>query len=171
MKKRLLSGLVGLLAAQPVLSMNLIDAYEKALSYDSGIASSLAQFQAQQATSNVSKSSLLPQIAAFGTASHTDFEPGNVPGGANADDLTRQLFSGDSYRTYRYGVELTQPLFRAQDWFSYEASQFQTDAAEAQYNLAQQQLILNVATAYFDVLRAKDTVTTAKATETAIQRQ
>ena len=171
MKKRLLSGLVGLLAAQPVLSMNLIEAYEKALSYDSGIASSLAQFQAQQATSNVSKSSLLPQIAAFGTASHTDFEPGNVPGGANADDLTRQLFSGDSYRTYRYGVELTQPLFRAQDWFSYEASQFQTDAAEAQYNLAQQQLILNVATAYFDVLRAKDTVTTAKATETAIQRQ
>ena len=171
MNKRLLPGLISLLAAQPAFSLDLMETYEKALSYDSGIASSLAQFQAQQATSDVSKSALLPKISAVGSASYTSFEPRNIPGGANADELTRQLFSGDSYRTYRYGIELTQPLFRAQDWFSYEASQFQTEAAEAQYNLAQQQLILDVATAYFDVLRAKDTVTTAKATETAIQRQ
>ena len=171
MKKRLLPGLITLLAAQPALALDLMETYEKALSYDSGIASAMAQFQAQQATSDVSKSALLPKISAVGSASYTSFEPRNIPGGANADELTRQLFSGDSYRTYRYGVELTQPLFRAQDWFSYEASQFQAEAAEAQYNLAQQQLILDVATAYFDVLRAKDTVTTAKATETAIQRQ
>ncbi|WP_431474693.1 TolC family outer membrane protein [Marinobacter sp. KM021] len=171
MKKRLLPGLITLLAAQPALALDLMETYEKALSYDSGIASAMAQFQAQQATSDVSKSALLPKISAVGSASYTRFEPRNIPGGANADELTRQLFSGDSYRTYRYGVELTQPLFRAQDWFRYDASQFQTEAAQAQYNLAQQQLILDVATAYFNVLRAQDTVTTARATEAAIQRQ
>ena len=93
MNKRLLPGLISLLAAQPAFSLDLMETYEKALSYDSGIASSLARFQAQQATSDVSKSSLLPKISAVGSASYTSFEPRSVPGGANADELTRQLFS------------------------------------------------------------------------------
>ena len=55
MKKRLLSGLVGPLAAQPALSLNLVETYEKALSYDSGIAAARASFEAQQAASDVSR--------------------------------------------------------------------------------------------------------------------
>ncbi|MGC8120884.1 TolC family outer membrane protein [Marinobacter sp. VGCF2001] len=157
MKKRLLPGLITLLAAQPAFSLDLVDAYEQALSYDSGIASALAQFQAQQAASDVSKSSLLPQVGAFAEGNHTDFDAKNGP--------------GDSYKAFNYGVQLTQPVFRADNWFRYDASQFQTEAAQAQYNLAQQQLILDVATAYFNVLRAQDTVSTARATEAAIQRQ
>jgi outer membrane protein len=157
MKKRLLPGLITLLAAQPAFSLDLMETYEKALSYDSGIASALAQFQAQQAASDVSRSSLLPQVGAFAEANHTDFDAKNGP--------------GDSYKAFNYGVRLTQPVFRADSWFRYDASQFQTEAAQAQYNLAQQQLILDVATAYFNVLRAQDTVTTARATEAAIQRQ
>ncbi|OJS98505.1 TolC family outer membrane protein [Marinobacter nauticus] len=157
MKKRLLPGLITLLAAQPAFSLDLMETYEKALSYDSGIASALAQFQAQQAASDVSRSTLLPQVGAFAEANHTDFDAKNGP--------------GDSYKALNYGVRLSQPVFRADSWFRYDASQFQTEAAQAQYNLAQQQLILDVATAYFNVLRARDTVTTARATEAAIQRQ
>ncbi|MFO7530481.1 MAG: TolC family outer membrane protein [Marinobacter sp.] len=156
MKKRLLSGLIGVMAAQPALATDLIDTYEKALSYDSGIAAAQASFEAQQAASDVSKSSLLPQVDAFGNANHTDLD-GDI--------------QDESYKSTSYGVQLTQPLFRADSWFRYDASQFQTESARAQYNLAQQQLILDVATAYFNVLRAQDTVTTALATETAIQRQ
>ncbi|HLV77790.1 MAG TPA: TolC family outer membrane protein [Marinobacter sp.] len=157
MKKRLLPGLITLLAAQPAFSLDLMETYEKALSYDSGIASALAQFQAQQAASDISQSALLPQIGAFAEANHTDFDADNGP--------------GDSYKSFNYGVQLTQPVFRADNWFRYDASQFQTESAQARYNLAQQQLILDVATAYFNVLRAQDTVTTSLATETAIQRQ
>ncbi len=156
MKKRLLSGLIGVMAAQPALAIDLIETYEKALSYDSGIAAAQASFEAQQAASDVSKSALLPQVGAFGNANHTDLD-GDV--------------QDDSYKSTSYGVQLTQPLFRADSWFQYDASQFQTESARAQYNLAQQQLILDVATAYFNVLRAQDTVTTALATEAAIQRQ
>lgn len=156
MKKRLLSGLIGLMVAQPALSLDLIETYEKALSYDSGIAAAQARFESQQAASDVSKSALLPQIGAFGDAQHIDID------GPNQDN---------SYRELNYGVQLTQPIFKADSWFQYDASQFQTDSARAQYNLAQQQLILDVATAYFNVLRAQDTVTTARASEAAIQRQ
>ncbi|PSF05807.1 hypothetical protein C7H09_12630 [Marinobacter fuscus] len=157
MKKRLLPGLITLLAAQPAFSLDLVEAYEQALSYDSGIASAQARFEAQQAASSVSKSALLPQVSGYANANHTDFDAKNGP--------------GDSYKSLNYGVQLSQPLFRADSWFRYDASQFQTEAAQAQYNLAQQQLILQVATAYFNVLRAQDTVTTARATEAAIQRQ
>ena len=156
MKKQLLSGLIGLFAATPVLAMNLIETYEKALSYDSGIASARASFEAQEAASDISRSALLPQVGASAEANYTDSD-----GPAQNTDFT----------TVGFGLQLTQPVFRADAWFRYDASQFQTDSARAQYNLAQQQLILDVAFAYFDVLRAQDTVTTLVATETAIQRQ
>ncbi|MFL1466399.1 TolC family outer membrane protein [Marinobacter sp. HN1S83] len=156
MKKRLLSGMIGLLAAQPALAMDLIETYEKALSYDSGIAAARASFEAQEAGTDVSRANLLPQVNAFGEANYTDSESSN-------QDV--------DYTTLAYGVRLTQPLFRADAWYGYDASKFQSEAARAEYNLAQQQLILDVATAYFNVLRAADTLTTARATEAAIQRQ
>jgi len=156
MKKRLLSGLIGLLAAQPAVSMDLVETYRKALSYDSGIATAQATFEAQQAAGDISRSALLPQIIGFGEANHTDVD------GPNQDT---------SYKTLAYGVRLTQPLFRAEEWFRYDASQFRTEAARADYNLAQQQLILDVASAYFGVLRAADSLTVSRSAEAAFQRQ
>src|SRR5690554_7140517 len=111
----------------------------------------MAQFQAQQAASDVSKSSLLPQIGAFAEGNHIDFDAKNGP--------------GDSYKSLEYGVRLTQPIFVSDAGFGYEASQFRTEAPQAQNNLAQQQLILDLATANFKVLRPQDTVTTAAVTE------
>lgn len=156
MNKRLLCGLIGLLSTQPALSMNLIETYEKALSYDSGIASARAGYEAQQASVDISQSSLLPQIFAFGDADYTDQDGPAIDNGA---------------RTLSYGVQLTQPLFRADNWYQYDASKFQSESARAQYNLAQQQLMLSAATAYFNVLRAADNLTTTQAAEKAFQRQ
>ena len=156
MKKQLLCGLIGLLSTQAALGMDLIETYEKALSYDSGIAAARASLEAQEAGADVTRSALLPQIGAYGDANHIDVD------GPNQDN---------SYKSYGYGVQLTQPLFQADAWFAYDAAQFRTEAARAEYNLAQQQLILDVAAAYFDVLRAADNLTTARATENAIERQ
>ncbi|HEV8079002.1 MAG TPA: TolC family outer membrane protein, partial [Marinobacter sp.] len=156
MKKQLLSGLIGFFAATPLLAMDLIETYEKAISYDSGIASARASFEAQQAASDISRSKLLPQLGASADANYTD-----------SDGPSQNV----DYTTLGIGLQLTQPVFRADAWFNYDASKFQTDSARAQYHFAQQQLILDVASAYFDVLRAQDTVTTLRATETAIQRQ
>ncbi|WP_166258930.1 TolC family outer membrane protein [Marinobacter salicampi] len=156
MKKLMLSGLIALLSTQPVLALDLVETYEKALSYDSGIAAARASFEAQDANINVVRSNLLPQVSAFGDASYTD---------SDSD------FRDVDYTTLSYGLQLSQPLFRADAWFNYESSKFETESAQAEYNLAQQQLILDAATAYFNVLRANDTLTTARATEAAIQRQ
>lgn len=156
MKKQLLCGLIGLLSAQAALGLDLVESYEKALSYDSGIAAAAASLDAQEASSDVTRSALLPQIGAYGNANHYDVD------GPNQDN---------SYKSFSYGVQLSQPLFQADAWFAYDAAQFQTEAARAEYNLAQQQLILDVAEAYFNVLRAADTLTATEAAENAIQRQ
>jgi outer membrane protein TolC len=76
MKKQLLSGLIGLFAVSPVFAMDLIQTYEKALSYDSGIASARASFEARQAASDISRSKLLPQLGASADANYTDSECG-----------------------------------------------------------------------------------------------
>ncbi|MFC4259114.1 TolC family outer membrane protein [Marinobacter lacisalsi] len=156
MKKQLLCGLIGLLSAQAALAMDLVESYEQALSYDSGIAAARASLEAQEASSDVTRSALLPQIGAYGNANHYDID------GPSQDN---------SYKSFSYGVQLTQPLFQADAWFAYDASKLRTEAARAEYNLAQQQLILDVAEAYFNVLRAADNLTTARATENAIKRQ
>ncbi len=156
MKKRLFCGLIGLLSAQTALGLDLVETYEQALSYDSGIAAARATLRAQEAGADITRSTLLPQIGAYGDANHHDV------------DGPQQDYS---YRSFGYGVQLSQPLFQADAWFAYDAAQFQTEAARADYNLAQQQLILDVATAYFNVLRAADILTTARATEAAIERQ
>ena len=74
MNKRLLPGLMAALAAQHVPAMNLVETYEKALTYDSGIAESRATLQAEQAGIDVSRANLLPRLNAFGDARHTDID-------------------------------------------------------------------------------------------------
>ncbi|WP_097462336.1 TolC family outer membrane protein [Mangrovitalea sediminis] len=157
MKKHVLSGLIALMASQPALAVDLVQVYEKALSYDSTLAASKYAFDATQAAINQSRAGLLPQLSAVGSVGHTDE---NLANGYH-----------DSWKTASYGLQLTQPLFQASTWFGYQESKFASKSAEADYNYAQQQLMLDVSTAYFNVLRARDNLTTAKASEAAIKRQ
>lgn len=156
MKKQTVIGLIGILASGQAFSMGLVDAYEKALAYDSNLAAAKASYAAAQDNIDLSKSSLFPQINASTSASYND---NNGP------------FQSLPDKQLSYGITLTQPLFRANTWFQYKASESLSAAEKARYNSAQQQLILDLATAYFNVLRARDTLTTSQAVETAIKRQ
>lgn len=75
------------------------------------------------------------------------------------------------YNSHGYSVNLTQPLFRQQNWLAYTESELQVAQAEAQFMFAGQDLILRVAQAYFDVLIAQDSVQLAEAQKTAITEQ
>ncbi|MEO8332779.1 MAG: TolC family outer membrane protein [Gallionella sp.] len=75
------------------------------------------------------------------------------------------------YNSHGYGVNLVQPLFRQQNWLAYTESELQAAQAEAQFRIAEQDLVLRVAQAYFDVLIAQDTVQLAESQKTAISEQ
>ncbi|MDD5301023.1 MAG: TolC family outer membrane protein [Gallionella sp.] len=75
------------------------------------------------------------------------------------------------YNNHGYGVNLTQPLYRQQNWLAYTEAELQVAQTEAQFRVAEQDLILRVAQAYFDVLIAQDSVQLAEAQKTAISEQ
>ena len=68
-------------------------------------------------------------------------------------------------------VTATQPLFRYQNWITYEQAKNQVSQAEATFLQANQDLILRVAQAYFDILLAENNVLLAAAQKTAFAEQ
>jgi outer membrane protein len=75
------------------------------------------------------------------------------------------------FNSHGYGVNMVQPLFRQQNWLAYSEAELQAAQAEIQFKIAEQDLILRVAQAYFDVLSAQDSVQLAEAQKTAISEQ
>lgn len=76
-----------------------------------------------------------------------------------------------SYNSNGYGVTVVQPLFRQQNWVVYSESELQVAQAAIELKIAEQDLILRVARAYFDVLIAQDSVQLVEAQKTAISEQ
>ncbi|MEQ6886093.1 TolC family outer membrane protein [Salicola sp. Rm-C-2C1-2] len=156
MKARAFPALIAalLLPAAQAHGEGLMDIYEQALSYDSDLAAARAARQAREAAVDESRAPLLPQLDAFGESSYTE----------------RNTLDGD-LTSHKYGLELSQPLFRANAWYGFQASQKQSEVAAAELSRAEQGLMLKVAEQYFNVLRAKDELDTAKAQEAALRRQ
>lgn len=72
---------------------------------------------------------------------------------------------------WTWTLQLTQPIMRPQNVLAYYESQGQVAAAQAEYALAEQDLILRVAQAYFGVLAAQETALAAAAELQAMQAQ
>ena len=70
-----------------------------------------------------------------------------------------------------WNVELRQSIFRWQNWAELSRANVEGAQAEAEYVVAQQDLIVRTAEAYFNVLAARDTLEAAQAAHDAIGRQ
>ena len=156
MKARALPALIAalLLPVTPAQGEGLMEVYRKALSYDSELAAAKAARRAREAAVDESRAPLLPQLDAFGESAYTE----------------RNTLDGH-LTSHEYGLELSQPLFRANAWYGFQASQKQSKVAAAELSRAEQGLMLKVAEQYFNVLRAKDELDTAEAQEAALRRQ
>ena len=73
--------------------------------------------------------------------------------------------------TKTWGLTLKQNVFSWSNWMTLKAASAQVAQAEATYQAAEQQLILRVAQAYFNVLTASDTLEADQAALEAISRQ
>jgi len=81
-----------------------------------------------------------------------------VGGNINASINLTPASSTTIYNTNTWALNLTQPLFRWQNWATYKQAELAVAQAEAQYAMAKQDLILRVTQAYFDVLLAQEDV-------------
>lgn len=91
----------------------------------------------------------------------------NLNGNDNANrassKFTNTPLVNRDVHAWTWTLQLTQPLIRVQNLFAYGESKSLVEAARALYTQAEQELILRVTQAYFDVLVAKESIDVAEA--------
>ncbi|MDP1611574.1 MAG: TolC family outer membrane protein [Sulfuritalea sp.] len=142
---------------------DLMAVYRDAVAYDAQFAAARAALDAGREKLPQGRSGLLPTIGLSASTTWNDIDTTRRGGGA-PETNTR-------YNNNGWTVQLTQPLFRWQNWVTYTQSELAVVQAEAQFGLARQELIVRAAQAYFDVLLAQDTLATAQAQKVAIAEQ
>jgi outer membrane protein len=122
-----------------------------------------AQFALQAAVQKEPQafSALLPALAATGSEGWTN--------GSTLYTGTPRVTRG--FQGNDWALQLTQPLYRAQNWIAYQESHAVVEQAVAQYAGAEQDLALRTAQAYFDVLVAEESIAAADAQVTAFTEQ
>ncbi len=157
----LLSGALIQSLATPSLaqSTDLLTLYHKAENYDSGIFAAESAYLADKQSETIALAALLPNVNAQVSWSQNNGESSFDPSGR------------DSTKTRTEAVTLSQPLISVSDWHSLSASEQSSLQAKANYLAAKQELILNVANAYFTVLREQENLRSDRSQEAAVQRQ
>jgi outer membrane protein len=140
---------------------DLVEIYHDALAHDARYAAARAQFDADQEKAVQGRAALLPTLSASANTRWIDTES-HTSGGLESDD---------KYNSNGYAIQLTQPLFRRQNWIQYQVGALQTELAASQFGEATQALILRASTAYFDVLNARDALGAVTRLRTAAAEQ
>lgn len=141
-------------------AIDLLQVYREALANDAVYASARATLAAGQEREIQGRAGLLPQIGVGGNVNRT-----------NADVSAAGIDAGRSFTSRGYSVTLSQPLFRLANWEQYQQGKLSVAASEASFAQAQQDLIVRVAQAYFDVLASQDALASIQAQKTAITEQ
>ncbi|MBB5211120.1 TolC family outer membrane protein [Microbulbifer hydrolyticus] len=161
-------------AAMQAQADTLWEIYLQALDNDPQLAADRAAYRAGLEAKNLGRSALLPQVNASAEASKTKTDFSSV--GTQFDNTTGALFGfttrGDSdVDSTSYGARLDQALFDLPAWFGYKQGKTVSEQATAEFSANQQDMMVRVAAAYFDVLRAHDVLEAALAEEEALAKQ
>jgi len=163
--------LIAVLITSAFLTLNaqaadLLQVYQQALANDATFASARSSLAAGQERITQGRSVLLPNVSASGTNTRN-----------SGDATTPEAFTGNMvkndtrYHANSYTVSLAQPLINWGAWQTYQQSKLAQATAEATFSQAQQDLIVRVAQAYFDVLTAQDNLTATQAQKVATTEQ
>lgn len=153
---------IGASLTLPVRAQSLVVLFESARGFDASYQSAKLQYDATLARADQAKALLLPTVGLWLGSSATSLD--------NTLVLPPQS-SKLSYNTQSATVSASQPLYRPANWASYEQGLTLIQLAQAQLTAADQDLIVRVSQAYFDVLAAQDNLTFLQAQKTAVAEQ
>lgn len=162
------------LYANAAQAADLVQVYQQALANDATYASARNSLTAGQERITQGRSLLLPQVALTGShlKNNGDFTPVNEGALTDVGGVPTRVTGRDTDNSQNiYTLQLTQPLFRWANWQQYQQSKLAQAQAEAQFAQAQQDLIVRVAQAYFDVLTAQDNLASIQAQKSATTEQ
>lgn len=157
-------GLIALLCVAPAshAAQGLYDIYRLALDNDPQIAASDAARRALRETRPQVRARLLPSI---------NF---NADAATNDQERTRSGFIpnvAESFTSRGYTLSVRQPVFRYDLYLGLDQADARVAQAETDYAVAEQDLIVRVAQAYFNVQDAIDNLIFARAEKSAVERQ
>jgi outer membrane protein len=136
---------------------DLINVYRDALVSDPVYQSARAQYASTVETLPQARAGYLPNVAASGNYFRNRVD----------EDIAGKF----DYTTKGYGVTLSQPIFRMQNWISIGQAEKVVFQAETTLAGAVQDLIIRVSQAYFDVLLAQDNVALSGSQKVSISEQ
>lgn len=159
-----------------VYADTLRDIYELAVKNDAKLKAAEATYKANIETEQQAKARLLPQVN--GTASYgrskREQDSQSITGFTLGPPLSATIGNVNTTANTTnksWGVGLTQTLFDLPAWFTFKSGRVLSEQAQAQFSADQQDLIVRVADAYFNVLRQWDNLQVALAEERTYKRQ
>ena len=147
---------------------DLWDIYQLAVQNDPTFLQADANYQAAVENKPIARAGYLPNITLNGKRTITR-SSGSSSFFNNSGFTTADVASHDYNTTY--SAQLTQPIFDWAAWNTIEQADANVAQAQATYVAAQQSLILRTATAYFNVLNARDTLAADHAATAANSKQ
>lgn len=154
--KRAVCILAASLLSASAWSADLLSVYRDALQNDAEFAAARAEREAGQEKSVQGRAGLLPGI---GASASTNWNQNTYTG------VDRDFNSND------WGAELRQPLFNWANWQQFEQGKLQVSLADAQFEVARQDLIVRVSDAYFAVLNAQEVLSSLRSLHEANGQQ
>ncbi|HEY5763998.1 MAG TPA: TolC family outer membrane protein [Rhodocyclaceae bacterium] len=151
-----LAAALQLLPAGAAVAESIVEAWRDALASDPVYTSARASRAASAERSTQGRAGLLPNVTLTANAVRNDIEVNGI---------------SDSSTSRAYELRLTQPLWRAQNWIAYDQAKLTAAQADAEFRQAEQDLILRVAQAYFDVLVAEENLRVVESQKLAIGQQ
>ncbi len=170
-----------LVSAAPVRAENLIEVYLDAVRGDPLVREAEARRDAALEAKPQARGALLPQVNVNGQYATRDsdgenvfnqvVDPDNDPTTDNSVIVPVRSSQTSDSDFWNYQAEITQSLFSWEQWQALKRADSSVAVAEATYRAAQQNLLVRVSQAYFDVLAAEDTLGAAEAALEALTRQ
>jgi outer membrane protein len=146
------------LTASAATGQNLSELVAKARGYDAQWQAQQADAQAAASRAEQARSGLLPSVG--------------LQAGANTSHVEVSVLPG-SFRSPQQNLQLSaqQPLYRPANKIAYDQGQRGVDVARAQLDSGEQNLLVRVAQAYFDVLGSQDSLAVVRTQKAAIAQQ
>jgi outer membrane protein len=159
---------------------NLLEVYSAALRSDPLIREAEARRMAALETKPQARGLLFPQFNLTGQYATRDSESNSTfnqaidgDGDPNTPPVIAIVSNNQQSDSdfWNYQAQITQTVFRWDQWQGLQRADSAVALAEANYRAAQQDLMVRVSQSYFEVLATEDTLAAAEATAQAFARQ
>jgi len=147
----------------PAGAEDLLQVYREAQRSDPALAAARANWTATQERVPQARSGLLPNVGATGTANASD--------GRTEVRSDPRTVTGNSSGNAGFTISAAQPLYRQQNVIALDQARRTVEQADYTLAVSQQDLIIRVTVAYFDVLLAEVNVELAEAQKRAVSEQ